>query len=217
MNRIAALESPPSSEPRPEARAEPRRARPGQRQRTRKDLLQAAARLLREGRRPSLDEVAEAASVSRATAYRYFPGMDALLLEASLEVAVPSAEAVLAGASLDPIERLERVDEAVTHLIQANEPTLRTLFVHSLQRAGAGDESGVRQDRRTPLIDAALAPARATFAEDHYDALVDALALVIGVEPMLVFKDVLLVDDAHARRVKRFMIRSLVEGARRGR
>ena len=212
MNRIAALET-PAVEP----RAEPRRARPGQRQRTRKDLLQAAARLLREGRRPSLDEVAEAANVSRATAYRYFPGMDALLLEASLEVAVPNADLILEGVGDDPIERLERIDDAVTHMILSNEHTLRTLFVHSLQRAAAGDESGLRQDRRTPMIDAALAPARASFADEDYDALVESLALVIGVEPMLVFKDVLLVDEAHAKRVKGFMIRALVEGAQRPR
>ena len=45
--------------------------RPNQKSRTRKDLLQAASRLMKEGRRPSLEEVAEAALVSRATAYRY--------------------------------------------------------------------------------------------------------------------------------------------------
>ncbi|MFN3628321.1 MAG: TetR family transcriptional regulator, partial [Parvibaculum sp.] len=48
-------------------------ARANQKRRTRKDLLQAAARLLKEGRNPSLEEIAEEALVSRATAYRYFP------------------------------------------------------------------------------------------------------------------------------------------------
>ena len=38
---------------------------------------------------------------------------------------------------------------------------------------------------------------------------------MIGVEPMLVFKDVLLVDEAQARRVKRFVIRALVESVQR--
>ena len=192
------------------------RRRPGQRQRTRKDLLQAASRLLKEGRRPSLDEVAEAASVSRATAYRYFPGMEALLLEASLEVAVPEADTILAGVGDDPVARLEKVDDAITALILANEHTLRTIFIHSLQRAsnGNGGDAAVRQDRRTPLIEAALAPVRNAFAPGRYDLLVESLALVIGVEPLLVFKDVLLVDDAEARRVKRFMIRGLVEAAR---
>ena len=197
-----------------DATDESRRARPGQRQRTRKDLLQAASRLLKEGRRPSLDEVAEAASVSRATAYRYFPGMEALLLEASLEVAVPEANAILVGVGDDPVTRLEKVDDAITALILANEHTLRTIFIHSLQRASNGGDAAVRQDRRTPLIEAALAPVRNVFAPGRYDLLVESLALVIGVEPLLVFKDVLLVDDAEACRVKRFMIRGLVEAAR---
>jgi len=61
------------------ARAE----RPNQKRRTRKDLLLAAARLLQQGKRPSLEEVAEAALVSRATAYRYFPGVEPLLVEAA--------------------------------------------------------------------------------------------------------------------------------------
>ena len=188
-----------------------RRARPGQRQRTRKDLLQAAARLLKDGRKPSLDEVAEAANVSRATAYRYFPGMESLLLEASLEVSVPEAHVVLEGAGDDPVTRLEKIDDALTEMILANEHTLRTILVHSLQRAANGEEGALRQDRRTPLIEAALAPARDRFANGDYDVLVESLALVIGVEPMLVFKDVLLVDEAQARRVKRFVIRALVE------
>ena len=64
-------------------------ARANQKRRTRKDLLQAAARLLKEGRNPSLEEIAEEALVSRATAYRYFPNVEALLIEAPLDLALP--------------------------------------------------------------------------------------------------------------------------------
>ncbi|HET6470955.1 MAG TPA: TetR family transcriptional regulator, partial [Pseudomonadales bacterium] len=53
--------------------------RHNQRRRTRKDLLTAAATLMRSGAKPSLEAVAEAAMVSRATAYRYFPSIEALL------------------------------------------------------------------------------------------------------------------------------------------
>ena len=56
--------------------------------RTRKALLEAAAQLVRGGVKPSLEEVAEAALVSRATAYRYFPSVEALLREAALDMAV---------------------------------------------------------------------------------------------------------------------------------
>ena len=54
-----------------------RNGRPNQKTRTRKDLLQAAARLMKQGGPPTLEEVAEEALVSRATAYRYFPSVEA--------------------------------------------------------------------------------------------------------------------------------------------
>ena len=47
-----------------------RTGRPNQKRRTRKALLQAASRLMAQGRKPGLEEVAEEALVSRATAYR---------------------------------------------------------------------------------------------------------------------------------------------------
>src|SRR5918998_1860764 len=88
--------------------------RGNQRFRTRKDLLAATARLMKNGRKPSLEEVAEAALVSRATAYRYFPSVEALLVEASLDVAVPDGEAVFADdPSEDPEERVAKAEAAM--------------------------------------------------------------------------------------------------------
>lgn len=42
-----------------------------------------------------------------------------------------------------------------------------------------------------------------------------ALALVVGTEVMVVFKDVLQLDDAESRKVKRWAIRALGEAARK--
>lgn len=193
--------------------------RPNQRRRTRKDLLQAAARLVKQGRTPSLEEIAAEALVSRATAYRYFPSVEALLLEAALDVAVPEpAELFADGASDNPIARLERVDAAFHDMIRANEAPLRMMLVHSLQRSITGESDTAlpaRQNRRTPLIEAALEPARKQFKPAALDNLTKALALVLGTEAMVVFKDVLQLDDAEARKVKRWAIRALVEAARK--
>jgi AcrR family transcriptional regulator len=196
------------------------RARRGnQRTRTRKDLLQAASRLMKQGSKPSLEEIAEEALVSRATAYRYFPSAEALLLEASLDVATPDADQLFEGdPSGDPVERLQRADTALHDMILANEAPLRLMLVHTLQRslAGEGEASAPRrQNRRTPLIEAALAPARKQFKPATLDTLRKALALVIGTEAMVVCKDVLQLDDADARKVKRWAIRALVEAARK--
>lgn len=195
-----------------------RTGRPNQKTRTRKDLLQAAARLMRQGRKPSLEEIAEEALVSRATAYRYFPNVETLLLDASLDIAIPGADELFADEpSGDPVARLQRVDTTLHDMILNNEAPLRMMLVHSLQRGIGGESDDVprRQNRRTPLIEAALAPARTQFEPAALDTLSKALAFVIGTEGMVVFKDVLQLDDADARKVKSWAIRALVDAARR--
>lgn len=193
--------------------------RSNQRRRTRKALLEAASRLMRNGRTPSLEEVAEEALVSRATAYRYFPSVEALLVEASLDVAVPSPEDLFEGEGpADPVARLERLDAALDALLSANEAQFRLMLAHSMQRAARGeDEAGLppRQNRRGSLIEAALAPARDQFAPAVRERLQQALAVLIGTEAMVVFKDVLQLPDEEARQVKRWAIRALVDAARR--
>lgn len=193
--------------------------RPNQRTRTRKDLLQAASRLMKQGRKPSLDEVAEEALVSRATAYRYFPSVEALLIEAPLDGAVPEASDLFGeGADDDPVARMERVDAALHEMMLANEASLRMMLAQSMERAVRGQEGGglpARQNRRTPLIEAALEPARKQFKPAALKNLSRALALVIGTEAMVVCKDVLQLDDAEARKVRRWAIRALIEAAQK--
>jgi hypothetical protein len=65
------------------------------------------------------------------------------------------------------------------------------------------------------LIEAALAPGRERFAPWLHDRLVKALALVIGTESMIAFKDVLRIGDDEADSVRRWMIRALYEAAAR--
>jgi AcrR family transcriptional regulator len=193
-------------------------ARANQKRRTRKDLLQAAARLLKEGRNPTLEEVAEEALVSRATAYRYFPNVEALLIEAPLDLALPDETAIFAGApEKDPVARMERVDAAFHDMILENEMALRLMLAKSMERRVAEDDTALpaRQNRRTPMIEAALAPSKAEFSRAALDKLQKALALIVGTEAIIVFKDVLQLDEKEAREVKRWAIRALIEAARR--
>jgi hypothetical protein len=92
------------------------------------------------------------------------------------------------------------------------------MLIHSLERGINGEPEGAlpaRQNRRTPLIEAALEPVRQQFKPAALDTLRKALALIIGTEAMVVFKDVLQLDDAEARKVRRWAIRALVEAAKK--
>jgi AcrR family transcriptional regulator len=195
-----------------------RTGRPNQRMRTRKDLLQAASRLTKEGRTPTLDDVAEEALVSRATAYRYFPSIEALLVEAAVDIAVPEPGELFGNdASTDPLLRLQRVETTLYDMILANEPMLRTMLAHTIQHDMQADDTGRlprRQNRRTPLIEAALEPARDQFKPAALKPLMRALALIMGTEATIVVKDVLQLDDTEARKMKRWAIRALVEAAK---
>lgn len=194
--------------------------RANQRLRTRKDLLEAANRLMREGKRPSFEEIAEAALVSRATAYRYFPGLEALMFEAGLDVAMPTPEVFFEGdVTTDPVVRLERLETALFRMIAENEAPMRMLLARSLQRSVEPDHDPavpVRQNRRRGLIAAALEPARGEFADAQFETLSKALVVLLGIEAEVVFKDVIRVDAQEAAGIRRWMIRALVEAARTG-
>ena len=188
--------------------------RSNQELRTRKDLLAAANRLMKLGRVPGMDEVAKEALVSRPTAYRYFRSIDALLNEAALDAAVPdSTEALAQSKSNDPEERLLEAESALHRSCYANEAQLRVMLANSVNRDPGDEDVPARQNRRLPLIEAALAPARKQFKEADYKRLCAALALVFGTESMIVFRDVLRVDEATARDVKTWTIRTLLRGA----
>ena len=193
--------------------------RDNQRRRTRKDLLAAAARLLKRGEAPDMDDVAKEALVSRATAYRYFPSIEALLAEAPLDGATPDPLALFAGdPSTDPVQRVDKAEAALHDIVYRNVAQLRVMLAASLERKFSGNQQAdseipVRQNRRTPLIEAALAPARDRFTDQAYDDLRAALALVFGTESMIVFTDVLGVEEPTARRVKSWAARALVRAA----
>jgi AcrR family transcriptional regulator len=189
------------------------KAESNQQHRTRRDLLRAAARLLRRGLRPTMAELAREARVSRATAYRYFDGVDAVLAEAPVDELVPEADQLFADAvSNDPVERSAAVETALHEATYRNGPQLRAMLAHSLTRAAPGGIPN-RQNRRGPLIEAALAPARDRFDDDTYRKLCAALALVVGTESMIVLEDVLRIDEASARSAKQWAVKTLVRGA----
>ena len=187
--------------------------RANQRLRTRKDLLEAALQLSSNGKQPSLEEIAEAASVSRATAYRYFPSAEALLAEASAHVAFPHADTLFEGLEdAGPVERLQRLDQATAAMISANEAAVRAMLASTVRQGLIDQDVPVRQNRRAPAIRAALAPCDGKLRDR--DRLEQALALVIGTESMLVLKDVLRLNDAEAAEVRQWAIAALVEKAK---
>ena len=83
------------------------RGRTNQKARTRRAIVEACVELIRQRQPVTMPEVAKAAMVSEATAYRYFPDLASLLAKALAEDWPTPAEALApVAASNDPVERV---------------------------------------------------------------------------------------------------------------
>ncbi len=182
--------------------------------RTRKDLLRAAGALVKQGRKPSMEEVAKEAMVSRATAYRYFKNIDDLLVEAPIDAAVKDPQEVFSNLDTDdPEDRIDVAEASMHRVVYESENALRIMLANTIAQGVDSDGTPRRQNRRTALIEQALKPARKRFEDEVYERLCAALAIIFGPESMIVFRDVLQADDKEAREVKGWAARALVRAA----
>ena len=186
-----------------------------QKLRTRNALVGAAWELLREGRQPTVGEVADKAMISRATAYRYFPGRERLLIEAVLSHESVPADSVLAKAKSDsPAERVAHVQEYLFDSITKNETLYRSLLRSSQEEwMSHKDRLVLRGDQRMELLDAALRSSREKLSNKDLDNLVPALAAMVSVESYVALRDVCHLSKSQSRKVINWAVRKLVEAA----
>ena len=191
----------------------------GPRARTRKLMLQAAMGLMQSGITPSVTEVAEAAEVSRATAYRYFPSQAALVHAVVDEALGP----ILEWKSGDPDPRARIADLIATALprIDEFEATFRAALKLSLdqwaqRQAGTlGSEPRFTRGHRVDLLRDVTAPLEGKLAPASRDRLAQALSLVFGVEVLVVLKDIWGLSASQAQQVAAWAGSALVDAALR--
>jgi AcrR family transcriptional regulator len=195
------------------------RERVRQKLRTRAALLAAARDLVAQGKAPTVTEVADAATVSRATAYRYFPTQEALLIEVPLDVAAPTVASLFGDdrAPADPEDRAALVQNALYDLARDHETEFRLFLRASLMRSVAegGTHDPFRGARRSALLDEALAPLAHELPAAEIEQLKIALSMIVGVESMIVLRDVLRLEHDEARAAGERAVRQMVRAARR--
>ena len=193
--------------------------RANQRERTRLAIMEGARKLLREGKIPSVADAAEAARVSRATAYRYFPTQSALIQEA-VHTGLPNTwEPDRRHADLMAFaDRVERAVAEMLTLTHDNEAILRGVLLLSLQQwvtIQAGDkleEEPVTRGRgRIPAIQAALAPYQDTLTPAALRRLTIGLSLIVGAESLVVLRDIWDLEETEAKEVARWIARTLAQ------
>jgi AcrR family transcriptional regulator len=173
----------------------------GSQRRTRAALLRAAADLLAAGGTPSVADAAEAADVSRRTAYRYFPTQEQLLTEAALESLRGNVEASFSSIVEQPARRLEAAVRTLQLETVKNERLLRTMIRLTIDRSTDDADAGgaSRGTRRRDWLESALQPVRKDLSKAQHARLIAALCLCVGPEALIVLRDV--VGLSHERAV----------------
>ena len=163
--------------------------RTSQKLRTREALKAAAADLIAAGRQPTVVEVAEAAGISRSTAYRYFPSSELMYAELALNAAVDGDRQRLYDAAKtdgDVASRLDRVIRADHTLTQEHEAELRTGLRAFLLLLESYPEVALEPSHRVQVLTEALAPLADRLSQESMRRLVAALSLCVGVEAALI-------------------------------
>jgi AcrR family transcriptional regulator len=192
--------------------------RANQRARTREAIVDAARELRNAGTTPTVEQAAEKARVSRATAYRYFPTKESLQIElfGSLP-GVAEVEAALANMATDDVEErlLLLVDSFDSAALAEQEPfRVATIVAQDmwLRSHRNGDQTPhVRERRRMKWLEQVLAPL--DLPPERKRFLKAALALTLGTEPMIVMKDVCRLDDDDALAVLRWAALAILRTA----
>lgn len=189
----------------------------GPRARTGRLMLETAIRLMQSGATPSVSEVAEAAGVSRATAYRYFPSQAALVGAVVDEALGPIL--TWTSASQDPARRVAELIGTGLPRIEAFEATFKAALKLSLDqwtrdRAGTlGEEPEFKRGHRTDLLRDALAPLEGKLPPARFERLAQALSLVFGVEVLTVLKDIWGLGSQETQSVAQWAANALVRAA----
>ncbi len=161
-----------------------------QKRRTREALVAAAREQVAKGETPTVERAAEVASISRTTAYRYFPSQGALLAAAHPETAVASLLPKNAPAD-DVAARLDLVVEAFTRVTIENEGSYRTMLRLSLEVSEQERaQLPLRQGRGIRWIEDALAPLRSRLSAAKVHRLALAIRSATGIESFVWLTDV---------------------------
>lgn len=183
-----------------------------QKRRTRDALIDAARDLVAKGETPTVEAAAEAASISRTTAYRYFPNQRALLVAAHPETG--AASLLPADAPDDAATRLDLVIDAFIRSTLDNEAQQRTMLRLSLEADPAERaQLPLRQGRGIKWIEEALAPLSADMVDADIHRLTLAIRSATGIEALVWLTDVAGLSREDAADLMRWSARALLQSA----
>jgi AcrR family transcriptional regulator len=191
--------------------------RANQKARTKTALLESAAALVRAGKRPTVEEAALAVGISKRTAYRYFVSQEHMLADAALESLRGQMGEMMTSiaASTDVHGRIANLAIALRRLAETHDAELREMMRASLDSKASGDQGVApkRGQRRLDWITQSLSPVRDQLSDAHYSRLQNSLAVCLGIDALIVLRDICGVSGLEAEELMIWMSNAILDRA----
>lgn len=188
------------------------------RARTLNKLITTAMDMLEQGLFPSITELANAAGVSRATAYRYFPTQSVLvssIVDKSLgPIQDWEPQEKTAGERISALlefayPQLEKHEGALRAALQVSLQQWADLRSQKLNKEKDQNKLFVRGNRKR-LVELAAEPMKNKVASCDLDRMKHAFSLIYGSEIFLVFKDIWNLESDQIQDLLQWMGKAIV-------
>lgn len=182
--------------------------RTNQKTETRSKILISAQYFLNNGLEFNLEDIAKRTGISRATVYRYFSNVDILAAEAGLDVNTKSPETIyknLEGTDLE--DRVLEIQNYYNTLTIDHEKLFRKYLGTILGATASTQKRGARRKKTLRLV-----LEKTNFTPEEKENLSNLLTILMGIEPLIVTKDVCGLDNQKSIELMKWGIQLIFKG-----
>lgn len=182
--------------------------RTNQKTETRKKILVTAQYFLKNSLEFNLEDIAKKSGISRATIYRYFSNSTILAAEAGLDVSTKSPESIcenLEGLKLE--EKILKIQEYYNELAIDHEKLFKQYISAVLDSNSSTPKRGARRKRTLQLI-----LKETNFTKKEKENLSNLLTILMGIEPVIVTKDVCGLGNKESQELMKWGMQLLLKG-----
>ena len=182
--------------------------RTNQKLQTRNRTLEGAKSFLSDGLEFTLEDVANKSGVSRATIYRYYSNVEVLSAEAVLDISTKTPKTLHSEFKDLPLEeKIYQIQDYFNTLTLDHENAFRKYLSTAIIQDPSEIKRGARRPKTLKLIleDTHLNPV------DRIN-LANLFTLMMGLEPVVITKDVLGLNNEDSKALLRWGLELLIKG-----
>lgn len=170
------------------------KGRTNQKQETRSKILAGAHYFIEKGLDFNLEDVAKRSGISRATIYRYYSNSEVLATEAILDISTISPNELYEQIKEQPLEsQILAIQDYFNSLTINHENAFRKYLSSAIIPSSPEIKRGARRIKALELV-----LANTILPDKKQKELANLLTMFMGIEPMIIAKDVAGLNDEQA-------------------